>query len=142
MLEDIFKQVLSQVGPKVIVLLILMVADILLGVIVALVNKIFSWERFSSYLTKSVSLIFGWILMAILAFIPVDYFPTLENVFAGAVTISFAGVVLYFVSGLLDKFKSLGLIAGTMGNVIAMAGFPALKTPNDKDKEIEKKLKG
>jgi len=100
---------------QLIILVILMFADLLFGVLVALIQKKFDWDYLPEFLINDGMWILAWLIsMLILAF-PKEFIPELlSNTFSIGVYATVAGKI---AASLLGHWSALGLFTGIMTKI-------------------------
>jgi hypothetical protein len=98
---DFLKSLIAFIDSiKLVTMLLLIAADLVLGVIIALKNKTFAWERLADYLDTSVLYYMGgYVVLSVLAMQNPD-FQVLTT--GAAVTI-----ITSLTAGIINKFKEL-----------------------------------
>ncbi|MBN1535179.1 MAG: hypothetical protein JW908_00500 [Anaerolineales bacterium] len=109
-----FSVIWAALGGKLIVLGLLTMIDLVMGVILALVYKEFSWEYLGNYLKTDGLPIFAWAVVGFINFIPAEYIPTsITMVIESTVYVTVLGVIFGSIMGHLAR---IGVIkAGTFG---------------------------
>jgi hypothetical protein len=106
-LENIVNQYLSLVGGwKVLTIFILIVADTLLGVGLAVKNREFAWSKIANFLDTSVLMMFGgYLVLGIVGMA--------ETSLQAAVPVSLALIDTKLIADIVNKLKSIGLTVNT-----------------------------
>jgi len=107
--------VVSALSGKLFTLLLLMFLDLLFGVIVALVKKVFKWDYLTNYLVTGFLPIVAWLAIGIIGFIPDQYIPA--SVTMVAETVVYATVFLKLLTSFLASMSSIGVLTNALGKL-------------------------
>jgi hypothetical protein len=118
--------VLTALVPQLLALLGLSLAQVILGVAVALKNKIFEWQKLADFFSTIIApRILTWVAcMIIVLMVPSKYLPV--ELTGGIQTVTFLAIVLSFTGSIIANLRALGVLSDSF--VLDRIGLPA-KTP-------------
>lgn len=108
-----------QLLPKAEALLIVIALDLVLGVVIALKNGVFRWEKLADFLGDYGPKIVGWLAVELLALLP-EEFRLLAGVQPG---LAWGAFSILFLSAVASVFGHLGAL-GLLPNTLQRLGIP------------------
>jgi hypothetical protein len=125
----VFLQKLGEMlGGQIMMVLGLIAAQVILGIAVALKNKVFEWQNLANFFeTIVLPKILGWLACAILArFVLPSYLPTsLSAIGPGIELVAFGAVVLALAGAILANLQALEILPAGISNVLTSIGVPS-----------------
>jgi hypothetical protein len=115
-MNNYFVAVWMAIQAKILILTIMIVLDVLLGIILALIKKVFNWEKLTSYLSSDVLPVIGWLVVVMITLFPKELLP-------GGITIPlvadvvYATVFLKILASLLKSLADAGILTDLFGKV-------------------------
>lgn len=118
--------VLTALAPQLFALLGLSLAQVVLGVAVALKNKIFEWQKLADFFSTIIApKVLAWVAcMIVILMVPTKYLPV--ELTDGIQTISFLMVVASFTGSIIANLRALGILSENV--TLDKIGLPA-KSP-------------
>lgn len=111
-----FLAVWTIVQPRILVLAILMLIDVLLGIIIALIKKEFKWDKLTSYLNTDVLPIIGWVAVVLITCIPADLIPSGFTIPIVA-DIVYGTVFIKILASVLKSLADAGVLTSFFGKI-------------------------
>lgn len=102
--------IINAIGPFLITLLILMVADVLLGVVIALTHKVFSTEKLTGYISSDLLPILGWLVLRVLLLLPAETIPQSSGLPVDIAWGVYATVFLKILGSIMGSLSSIGVL--------------------------------
>ncbi len=110
-----FAELLAVIDDRLIALIILTAIDFILGVVLALVHKTFSWEKLTGYIESDLLPILAWLAVEVISALPQDVVPS------GAVNVVplvvYSTVFLKITASILSHVSNMGVARGLLGRV-------------------------
>lgn len=103
-----FEQFWIVVQGKLYTLFALIIADLILGVLLAIKEKRFDWKKLGDYLVSNGSQLVAWLIAEALLRIPAEFIP--DGMIPVALWGVYATVVLPLIASILGHLTSFGLL--------------------------------
>lgn len=113
---------LNDIGGLAGWLLLAVVIDVIFGVLTALKQGAFEWERLADFLSTYGVKLFAWLALELLALMPADLL-AITQVTTVVARGAYAILMLSAVGSILGHVQALGLLGG--GEPLARFGVPA-----------------
>jgi hypothetical protein len=107
-MEEILIGIQVSLLPKLFVLIGLALLDLILGVLLALVQKRFEWAKLTDYISSSLLPIVGWFAVGLVGLIPVTFIP--EQVPVVAESLVYATVFAKILASILGHLSAIGIL--------------------------------
>lgn len=124
-----FAKLLATLGPQVVALLGLALAQVILAVAVAIKNKLFEWQKLADFFgTIIVPRLLAWLACMIVVYlVPPEYLP--QELSGGIQSVAFLVVIASFVGSIVANLRALGVLSDNA--VLDKVGLP-VKAPDKK----------
>lgn len=125
-----FGKLLEILGPQIMALFGLALAQVILAVAVAIKNQVFEWKKLADFFgTIIIPRVLAWLACMIIVYlVPEKYLS--QELSGGIQTVSFMAVVASFVGSIVANLRALGILSDSA--VLDKVGLPAredLKLP-------------
>jgi hypothetical protein len=102
---------LMEIAPGIRVLLILALANLLLGVLHAIKEKAFDWAKLADWIPDYLVPVLAWAILAVVAYlVPEDFWALVGvNLGAAAANVALGTVGLMMATGILGHLAALGI---------------------------------
>lgn len=124
--DDVFTCYLKQSGPRIGWIAVLIVADLLLGAVVAIKEKVFDWKKVTDFLISNVLPKLGGFMVMDLLISLGDVIPSVvlpSEFSSGASTALFSGIVIALVASIQGHVRALGLNPEPVAMVLDKVGM-------------------
>ena len=107
----IFADVITWLGPQIVAVLGLTIAQVILAVSVAIKSKIFEWSKLGDFFaTIILPKLGGWLAtVVIVKLVPPEYLPV--EIGSGIQTVAFTVVIASFVGAIVGNLRALGILS-------------------------------